>query len=299
MVRFMWSGSKRQQVGGFALIKRYAAGFARIHHSAFGFAHIKRSAFGFAHIKHSASGFAYKCGSAAGFTYIGLLMMIAISGIALAGLGQAWHTASQRDKEQELMFAGLQISQAISRYHEATPSPIKQYPATLAALLDDKRGPKPARHLRKIYIDPMTASRDWGLIKDDNGISGITGVYSRSKLKPFKQENFADDLQSFTGAGSYQDWRFVANDKSSGVTPANPRPSLNEASVPDQIPSPAPGPAPWAGAGGAANPEKYARCGTSLDAAQLSCHSGCGLASSPACRSCLQAAFDSYRQCLR
>lgn len=280
---------KHGSSSGFTLKRGYALGFARKYGYASGFA-----------LKYgSALGFTRKHGSASGFTYIGLLMMIAISGIALAGLGQAWHTASQRDKEQELMFAGVQISEAISRYHAATPSPIKQYPATLAALLDDRRGPKPARHLRRVYIDPMTGSRDWGLIKESNGMTGITGVFSRSKLKPFKQDNFSAELQEFAGAGSYEDWRFVASDKGSGVTPSNPRPTLNEPAVPEPTATPQPGPAPSAGAGGAANPEKYARCGSSLDAAQLSCHGSCGLASSPACRSCLQAAFDGYRQCLR
>ncbi|MBL8506533.1 MAG: type II secretion system protein [Methylobacillus glycogenes] len=224
-------------------------------------------------------------------------MMIAISGIGLAALGQAWHTASQRDKEVELLFVGAQISKAISAYREATPSPVKQYPNSLEALLNDKRGPKPARHLRKIYIDPMTGTREWGLIKDANS---ITGVYSLSRLKPFKQDNFDDDLQGFAGAASYRDWHFVANDKAGSVyaipketspqTPTDPAAPTQPALPVSNSP---------ALAGGGANTEKYARCGSSLDAAQLSCHSGCGLASSPACRSCLQAAFDGYRQCLR
>ncbi len=286
---------QRRSAAGFAPKSGSAPGFTFKHGSAFGFASRHGSAFGFASKHGSAFGFTSRLAYAAGFTYIGLLMMIAISGIGLAALGQAWHTASQRDKEQELLFVGLQFSQAISRYHESTPSPIKQYPPTLAALLDDRRGPKPARHLRKIFVDPMTASRDWGLIKEGNG---ITGVYSRSKLKPFKQESFADDLQGFAGAGSYQDWRFVANDKGSELTPSNPRQPLNEPALPEPNPLPQPNPVP-AGAGGAANAEKYASCGASLDAAQLNCHSGCGLATSPACRSCLQAAFDGYRQCLR
>lgn len=286
---------QRRSAAGFTPKSNFAFGFAPKYGSAFGFTPKHGSAFGFAPKYGSAFGFTSQLAYAAGFTYIGLLMMIAISGIGLAALGQAWHTASQRDKEQELLFVGLQFSQAISRYHESTPSPIKQYPPTLAALLDDRRGPKPARHLRKIFIDPMTASRDWGLIKEGNG---ITGVYSRSKLKPFKQESFADDLQGFAGAASYQDWRFVANDKGSGLTPSNPRQPLNEPALPEPNPLPQPNPVP-AGAGGAANAEKYASCGASLDAAQLNCHSGCGLATSPACRSCLQAAFDGYRQCLR
>lgn len=142
-----------------------------------------------------------------GFTYIGLLMMIAVSGIGFAALGEAWHTASQREKEKELLFAGGQIQSAIQRYYQQTPSPIKQYPARLEDLLLDKRGPKPQHHLRRIYIDPMTASRDWGLIKDQER---IVGIYSRSKARPFKQDGFDEAQQAFSGAESYQDWEFSA-----------------------------------------------------------------------------------------
>lgn len=142
-----------------------------------------------------------------GFTYIGLLMMIAVSGIGLAALGEAWHTASQREKEKELLFAGGQIQAAITRYYQQTPSPIKQYPAKLEDLLLDKRGPKPQHHLRRIYIDPMTASRNWGLIKEQER---IVGVYSRSNARPFKQDGFDEAQQAFSGAESYRDWEFMA-----------------------------------------------------------------------------------------
>ncbi|MCB5190621.1 type II secretion system GspH family protein [Methylobacillus arboreus] len=164
-----------------------------------------------------------------GFTYIGLLMMIAISGIGLAALGEAWHTASQREKERELLFAGEQISKAISRYYQQTSSPIKEYPPTLEALLLDKRGPKPQHHLRRIYIDPMTASREWGLLQDKGR---IVGVFSRSHGRPFKQDGFDEVYQGFAGAESYEDWQFVAGQKSDGITlSTNPRTPLDSAAV--------------------------------------------------------------------
>ncbi|MCB5188729.1 type II secretion system protein [Methylobacillus caricis] len=220
-------------------------------------------------------------------------MMIAISGIGLAAIGQAWHTASQREKEQELLFAGEQFRQAIARYHQETPSPIKEYPPTLAALLTDKRGPKPAHYLRRIYIDPMTASQDWGLVKEQER---IVGVYSRSRLKPFKQDNFSQSLEGFSGAESYQDWRFVANQKSEGSSQANNRGLPQDTSNNPTMPNTAENPPP---VNAGANADKYAACGATLDAAQLSCHSGCGALTSTACQSCLGAAFSSYRQCLR
>lgn len=234
-----------------------------------------------------------------GFTYIGLLMMIAVSGIGLAALGEAWHTASQRDKEQELLFAGAQMQAAIQHYYQQTPSPIKEYPATLQALLLDKRGPKPQHHLRRIYIDPMTASKDWGLVKEQER---IIGVYSRSMAMPFKQDGFVEDYQRFAGAKSYQDWQFIGKQGAdSGASNVNARNPVNNAQPPAEsaaVPAIA-SPTAIAGNGSAAKPEKYASCGAALDAENLACHSGCGLSTSPACRSCLETAFNHYRQCLR
>ncbi len=233
-----------------------------------------------------------------GFTYIGLLMMMAISGIGLAALGEAWHTASQRDKEQELLFVGAQMQAAIKRYYQQTPSPIKEYPATLQALLLDKRGPKPQHHLRRIYIDPMTASKEWGLIKEQER---IVGVYSRSTARPFKQDGFSEAYQGFAGAKSYQDWQFSAKQGAESVaSSANARTPANSQSATASPASPSSATmAAVAGNGSAGSPEKYASCGATLDAANLACHSGCGALTSPACQSCLGTAFNSYRQCLR
>jgi len=41
-----------------------------------------------------------------GFTYIGVLMLVAISGIGLAGVGIVWHQDTQREREKELLFIG-------------------------------------------------------------------------------------------------------------------------------------------------------------------------------------------------
>lgn len=234
-----------------------------------------------------------------GFTYIGLLMMIAVSGIGLAALGEAWHTASQRDKEQELLFVGAQMQAAIKQYYQQTPSPIKEYPATLQALLLDKRGPKPQHHLRRIYIDPMTASKEWGLLKEQER---IVGVYSRSTARPFKQDGFSEAYQGFAGAERYEDWQFSAKQGAdSGVSRANVGTPSNTSQSPTALSAPSSSAIPTAVAesGSTGNPEKYASCGAALDAANLACHSGCDLLTSPACQSCLGTAFNSYRQCLR
>lgn len=145
-----------------------------------------------------------------GFTYIGILIAVAILGVVLATTGIVWHTAQQRDREQQLLYVGAQFRTAIGRYVKAS-SHIRQYPASLNDLLRDPRSPAVVRYLRKIYYDPMTGSRDWGLIKDVNG--RIMGVFSKSKQHPIKQTNFNQEDREFEGKDAYSDWIFIYRPK--------------------------------------------------------------------------------------
>lgn len=144
-----------------------------------------------------------------GFTYLGLLIGVVIVGATLAAAGQVWHTASVREREVELLFAGDQIRRAIASYHDETPAgQVPAFPSSLDALLDDRRWPTTRRHLRKVFVDPMTASRDWGLVAAPTG--GVMGVYSRSEGVPLRRANFpAGGGTAFAQAKSYRDWKFV------------------------------------------------------------------------------------------
>ena len=151
-------------------------------------------------------------GRLVGFTYLGLLFAIAIVGITLSTVGVVWSTQIRRDKEVELLFAGDQIRMAIGHYY-ADPAGARAYPQALADLLEDKRWPQAHRHLRRLYIDPMTASTDWELILAPEG--GIMGVASRSQDKPIKVAGFATGDAAFEGAECYCDWKFVYSPRSS------------------------------------------------------------------------------------
>lgn len=140
-----------------------------------------------------------------GFMYLALLIGVAVMGIGLAAVGMVWDTAVQRERERELLFVGGQIREAIGRYYEASPG-VKQYPRKLEDLLDDKRFPSLKRHLRKIYLDPMTGKSDWGLLVQGDQ---ILGVHSQSKTKPLKLANFKLADAYFVDSNSYSDWRFV------------------------------------------------------------------------------------------
>ena len=142
-----------------------------------------------------------------GFTYLVLLFMVAIMGAVLAATAMVWHTLAQRDKERELLFAGDAFRQAIGLYYERTPGAAKQYPKQLSDLLEDKRQVSLTRYLRKIYIDPLTASKKWGVVPGPGGT--IMGVYSLSRETPIKTGKFDKAVEEFAGKGSYLDWLFV------------------------------------------------------------------------------------------
>ncbi|MTV40563.1 type II secretion system protein [Duganella radicis] len=142
-----------------------------------------------------------------GFTYMALLFFVAIMGVTLAATGQLWSTAQQRIKERELLYIGGEFQRAIGAYYERTPGAIKRFPTQLDDLLTDRRMAGTVHHLRRIYLDPMTLSADWGLVQAPDG--GIMGVYSHSTSTPVKTGNFADEQAGFDAAESYADWRFI------------------------------------------------------------------------------------------
>ena len=162
---------------------------------------------------------------ASGFTYLALLFAIAVMGVVLAGAGQVWHTAAKREKERELLFIGNQFREAIGRYYENSPG-AKQFPAKLEDLVEDKRFPKSKRHLRKIYIDPMTRAPQWGLVQEQGR---ITGVYSHSTQPPLKTGNFDNKAdEQFARAKAYKEWRFVYQPGAGGSAGAETAPAREE-----------------------------------------------------------------------
>lgn len=146
-------------------------------------------------------------GDERGFTYIALLIFIAIMGVGLAATGEVWHMTMKRDKEEELLFVGNQFRNAFTMYYYRTPGQMGRYPMSLEELLKDPRYPATKRYLRKIYLDPITNSTNWELIKGPNG--EILGVHSASEDEPIKKSNFRLADQDFEGKTKYSDWVFM------------------------------------------------------------------------------------------
>ena len=143
-----------------------------------------------------------------GFTYVGLLILVAIIGIASAATVQTGAILQRRAAEEELLEIGNEFRNALISYANATPVGQHRAPRSLQDLVKDPRFPNPRRHLRKIYADPITGKEEWGVIEALDG-SGIVGVHSLSKAKPIKIGNFAFPFHDFAGKESYGDWRVM------------------------------------------------------------------------------------------
>lgn len=157
-------------------------------------------------------------GKESGFTYVAVLILVATLGAVGAAFGELTSRAAQREREQELLFAGNEYRKAIESYYRRTPGAFARYPRKLEDLLEDRRFPLPVRHLRRLYRDPMTGG-DWGLVKSPDGF--IMGVHSPSQEEPIKSAGFAYRDRAFEGARTYADWQFVhAGDSPPGLSAA-------------------------------------------------------------------------------
>jgi type II secretory pathway pseudopilin PulG len=132
-----------------------------------------------------------------GFTYVGLLIAVVFFGMGSVGAARLLASTERAEREAELLFVGHQFRQAIRSYLQAGPK-IGQYPATLEDLLLDRRYPTIRRHLRRVFVDPITGKADWVLISAPEG--GIMGVSSRSEREPLKRANFEPEDSNFAMA---------------------------------------------------------------------------------------------------
>ncbi len=142
-----------------------------------------------------------------GLTYLAILIAVAILGVGVAAVGAVWSQSMQREKEKELLHIGNQFRRAIGLYYNRTPGTVKRYPEKLDELLIDSRHLTIQRYLRRIYVDPMTGSAEWGLVRAPEG--GIMGVYSLSEATPIKVGNFGKDNEQFANTARYSNWQFI------------------------------------------------------------------------------------------
>lgn len=145
----------------------------------------------------------------AGFTYISLVIMLAIIALVCATTVKLGAVMQRSAAERELLNIGAQFSDALQSYAKATPPGQPTQPPSLKELLLDPRFPAVRRHLRKIFVDPMTGKAEWG-VSYVAGTTGVVAVYSLSSAKPVKIGNFPARFQGFEGKQRLSDWKFVS-----------------------------------------------------------------------------------------
>lgn len=163
--------------------------------------------------------------SSAGFTYVAVMVLVVIMGIMLAAAGETMYMTMQREREEELLFRGGQIQDAIKKWQDSKGrTQIRPPLRDLKALLKDPTSLANVRLLRREYKDPMTPEGEWQTITDP--IKGIVGVASTSGKAPIKQGNFPEKWKTFEGKTKYSDWQFVYGQQPAGTTiiPTNTSP---------------------------------------------------------------------------
>jgi type II secretory pathway pseudopilin PulG len=176
-----------------------------------------------------------------GFTYVGLIILVTVIGMAGAATLKVGSLLQRAEAEHELLELGAAFSAALQSYAAATPRGQPPQPTSLQDLLRDPRFPFPRRHLRKIFVDPVTGKAEWGILSAGEG-GRIVGVYSLSQAKPLKIANFDARFLNLENKARLSDWKFTANGQ--GVSTARPP----ARTVPPQglVTPPAPPPPPVA-----------------------------------------------------
>lgn len=172
----------------------------------------------------------------AGFTYVGLVVFVAILGLVGAATVKVDGLLRRAAAERELLEIGAAFSEALRSYAAATPRGFPTAPPTLQHLLRDPRFPGVRRHLRKIFVDPVTGKDEWGVLYQGDK-TGVLAVYSLSQAQPLKVANFDARFLNFENKEHLSEWKFTAQGQGVSAAPGS-RPSGLPPAVP-ATPAPA------------------------------------------------------------
>ena len=160
----------------------------------------------------------------AGFTYLGLIIFVTIIGLVGAATLKIGALLQRAAAEEELLDIGAAFSAALDSYAAATPQGASPYPPSLKELLKDPRVPGVRRHLRKIFVDPLTGKAEWGVVYLGEGTTGVVAVHSLSTARPLKIANFDSRFAGLDNADTISAWRFKARDPALGQSSRQPQP---------------------------------------------------------------------------
>lgn len=155
-----------------------------------------------------------------GYTYIVVLVLLAVLSLAAALTLEVAETTGRRSAEAELISVGKEFERAFASYYRQSPPGTRRFPQRLEDLVRDPRLPGVKRHLRRVYVDPLTG-QDWQTVPAPGG--GIMAVYSSATGKPYREDigpllavpvvaaaasAAPAAADSASQPASYADWRF-------------------------------------------------------------------------------------------
>lgn len=146
-------------------------------------------------------------GAQGGGAYLFVLFVISLISISLCGSAYIDSVGGRRDREMELFFIGGEFERAFLSYRNVSVALGDEInPSQIGDLLEDRRGGRVIRHLRKVYFDPLTGSRQWGEVR---ARGRLVGVYSLAGGTPFvrRLEASRPDADD-PGPERYSEWVF-------------------------------------------------------------------------------------------
>ncbi len=184
----------------------------------------------------------------AGYSLVALLAAVAVMMVLMAMAMPSWRYLMKNDAEEELLFRGGEIADAIQRYQRRHGNAL---PPSLEVLVEQ-------RFLRKAYKDPMTKQGRWRLLRPGDAVlPGVPGLPGRpsgtgggalgspttttttTRPSAFSQpgqtiggfqgvasSSTEKSLRIFNGRTRYNEWLFVAGQPRviGRQTPVGPRP---------------------------------------------------------------------------
>jgi len=142
-----------------------------------------------------------------GFILALLLAMITAAGILLTKAMPSIVAEVQRDQEEELIFRGEAIRNAMRRYKALTGN----YPTRL----DDLVKVRPPI-LRKLYKDPMTADGEWEIVTAVT--PGASGNKEGLPIAAIRSRCRKDSFKVYQDKTLCSDWIFAASDDLLGIS---------------------------------------------------------------------------------
>lgn len=144
----------------------------------------------------------------AGFTLQGMLFIVMLLSLSAAATGIVWEISARREAEQEAIFVAHAWQDAIKSYYQSQG--LHEYPATVEDLLEDRRGPRLIRHLRRPYSNPLDREGKWLFITTSLGrIVGIS--CGLSTQKPITKSGFTLRDRKLESAKTYKEWIWRAD----------------------------------------------------------------------------------------